>query len=91
MEIKEAIEWQNAFKRTHKGNPMEKEVYEACDMAIDALEKQIFKKPKMIEVWECPICGSECIEYDNYGIDSEKKNFCPDCGQKIDWGMEDNG
>lgn len=91
MEIKKAIEWQNAFKRTYKDNPMENEVLEACDMAIEALEKQIPENPKMREVWECPICESECIEYDNYGIDSEKKMFCPDCGQKIDWGMGNHG
>lgn len=36
MEIQEAIEWQNAFKRTYKCVPAE--VDEACDMAIAALE-----------------------------------------------------
>lgn len=39
MDIKKAIEWQEAFKRTYKGNPNEKEVYEACDKAIEALNK----------------------------------------------------
>lgn len=84
MDIQKAIEWQNEFKRTYKG-AIWKEVCEACDIAIEALENQIMKKPNIIELWECPVCGSEDIEYDNYGIDSEKKNFCPDCGQKIDW------
>lgn len=86
MDIQKSIELQIAFKRTYRGILMEKEVLEACDMAIEALEKQIAKNPKMREVWECPICGSECIEYDNYGIDLEKKMFCPDCGQHLDWG-----
>lgn len=34
-----AIEWQNAFRRTYKGNPMEGEANRACDTAIDAIEK----------------------------------------------------
>lgn len=38
MDIQKAIEWQEAFKRTYKGNPMEKEAFAACDMAIKALK-----------------------------------------------------
>ena len=31
------------------------------------------------DTWECPNCGSTFeFEYDRY-------NYCPDCGQKIDW------
>lgn len=31
------------------------------------------------DTWECPNCGSTFeLEYDRY-------NYCPDCGQKIDW------
>lgn len=37
MTNNEVIEWQKAFKRTYKGIP--KEVNEACDMAISALEE----------------------------------------------------
>lgn len=39
MDIEKAIKWQEAFKKTYKGNPMEKEAFEACDMAIEALNK----------------------------------------------------
>lgn len=64
------------------------------DMAIAALEKQIPKKPyiQQIEVdyyehdcYECPNCDSflgyvsECKE-EHY-----QNNYCPECGQKIDW------
>lgn len=64
------------------------------DMAIEALEKQIPKKPyiQQIEVdyyehdcYECPNCDSflgyvsECKE-EHY-----QNNYCPECGQKIDW------
>ena len=38
MDIEKAIEWQKAFKRTYKNSPMEKEAYDACDMAIEALK-----------------------------------------------------
>lgn len=37
MTEQEAIEWQEAFKRTYNHTP--KEVDEACDMAIKALEE----------------------------------------------------
>lgn len=53
---------------------------EALDMAINALEKQIPKKPikdKYVpELDFCPECGTE-VTYCNY---------CPLCGQKIDQG-----
>lgn len=38
MDINKAIKWQEAFKKTYKNNPCEKEAYEACDMAIKALK-----------------------------------------------------
>ena len=49
--------------------------------AIEALEKQLPKKPiehhqKFASIYECPSCGN----IDVYG----QKN-CDDCGQKLDW------
>ena len=58
--------------------------------AIDALEKQIPKEPKYkkqlrdffgvatVVKGDCPCCGKVEI-YSN-------ANYCPDCGQKLDWG-----
>ena len=60
-------------------------------IAIEALEKQLPKKPTyegdgyapdgtfVYDTWECPNCG-ECyeVDYDDY-------DYCPKCGQKIDW------
>lgn len=58
--------------------------------AIDALEKQIPKEPKYkkqlrdffgvatVVKGDCPRCGKAEI-YSN-------ANYCPDCGQKLDWG-----
>ena len=45
----------------------------ALALAIDALEKQIPKKPAMGKVVES-FCG-----------DLEQYPFCPNCGQAIDW------
>ena len=64
---------------------------EHCNIAIEALEKQLPKKPTyegdgyapdgtfVYDAWECPNCG-ECyeVDYDDY-------DYCPKCGQKIDW------
>ena len=50
----------------------------ALDMAIEALEKQIPKKKKKRN--ECPECG--------YSYAFEE--YCPNCGQAIDWSGEDD-
>mgnify|MGYP002672299942 CR=1 FL=1 len=64
--------------------------YEVRMTAIDALEKQIPKEPKYkkqlrdffgvatVIKGDCPCCGKAEI-YSN-------ANYCPDCGQKLDWG-----
>lgn len=62
----------------------------------EQLEKQIPKEPKYkrqlrdffgvatVVKGDCPRCGKAEI-YSN-------ANYCPDCGQKLDWGKEeDNG
>ena len=66
----------------------------ALQMAIQALEKQISKKPYVQQVvkdfrehdcYECPNCDcfvgyvSECQE-EHY-----QDNYCSNCGQKLDW------
>ena len=60
-------------------------------IAIQALEKQIPKKPTyegdgyapdvsfVWDEWLCPCCGKRYeVDYDDY-------DYCPNCGQKIDW------
>ena len=66
-------------------------ISEALSMAIEALEKQIPKKPyyegdgydedgeMVYDIWRCPNCD-EKYEYD-YDI----YDYCPNCGQAIDW------
>ena len=58
-------------------------------VAINALEKQIPKKPNIegdgyadgqlvYDTWICPCCENHYeIDYDNY-------DYCPNCGQHID-------
>lgn len=56
-------------------------------LACKALEKQIPKK--VILGYDerdsicCPNCKGEIAEMDDY--DYYKHNYCPDCGQALDW------
>lgn len=60
----------------------------AFKKAIEALEKQILKKPledkKYFGVGKCPVCGVVFI--------SEKMltPFCGNCGQALDWSDEND-
>lgn len=59
----------------------------AIDVAKDALEKQVPKKPKKDEYgfYHCPHCGAD---YDSLMHDSNLSctyNYCTECGQKLDW------
>lgn len=62
----------------------------AFDMAIKALEKQIPKKPYLegdgyadghlvYDTWICPCCSK------SYEVDYDDYDYCPNCGQKLDW------
>ena len=58
-----------------------------------AVEKQTARRPDyegdgyadghlVYDTWICPCCGKHYeVDYDNY-------NYCPDCGQKLDWSDE---
>ena len=70
--------------------------YKANDMAIQALEKQIPKKPIMKQYFEdledeylcCPTCGE--ILTDRIPADNKTFYFhCMNCGQKFDWSDEE--
>ena len=47
-------------------------------MAINALEKQIQKKPI---AHQCTTCGSAALPFEG--------NYCSKCGQKLDWSEEE--
>ena len=59
-------------------------------MAINALEKQIPKKPKSITSVEnsmyvkCPTCKLTTVLYDGCVME-----YCKNCGQAIDWSDTD--
>lgn len=70
------------------------EVEEAFRVAVEAIEKQIPKKPNLwgdgyfdgepvFDMWDCPRCGS------TYEVDGEEHDYCPHCGQHIDWRTEE--
>lgn len=66
---------------------------EHCDLAIEALEKQLPKEAKKIDIIDpvtyqtngrfylCKCCEESCSEYMEY---------CPGCGQKLDWSEEES-
>ena len=57
---------------------------EEIKIAIEALEKQIPKKPTRGKYGhtECACCG---WIVESFCGDLEKYPFCPNCGQAIDW------
>ena len=59
---------------------------DVADIAISALEKQIPRKP----IGGIDFAGNEyriCCECSAIIQDGEwKANYCPDCGQALDWG-----
>lgn len=66
------------------------EYYEAMELAIEALDKQIPKKPVSKYKYRdgenvCPSCETE----NRYRIVMFWEKFCPDCGQAIDWEEEE--
>lgn len=61
-----------------------KRVSEAKSIAVDALEKQIPKKPDFTEDKEfalCPCCNGKGL--------LDKQKYCDNCGQKLDWSDEE--
>ena len=91
MTENEALEILKISPEMKKQIPNLTEVYE---VAVKALEKQIPKKPEyygdgysdgklVYDYAKCPTCGNDNFEYDinNWGC-----NYCPDCGQALDWG-----
>ena len=61
----------------------------AVEIAVEAMQKQIPKKPTVpVDTWLCPSCG-EPVEYQQKLGDNVlyhgQHDFCPKCGQAIDW------
>ena len=88
--LENAIAILEAMKKQFLG-----ETRNVIDVAINALEKQIPKMPTydgdgyapdgtfIWDEWICPCCGRRYeADYDDY-------DYCPDCGQKLDWSDEE--
>lgn len=99
MTENEAIEWIKKLKewiKELKGSEEIQEFYyaesftKACDMAIQALEKQIPKRPDVEDSdrGECCICPL-CEGFIGYMVDCKDEcyqdNCCSSCGQNLDW------
>ena len=93
MEMNKAIEILDN-ERSHCGGKVtyaEGEICEVYSMAMNALEKQIPKKPLPGDeycppkCYTCPCC--ELVIDEN--VLNEMYEFCPWCGQAIDWSDDD--
>ena len=69
-----------AFGRASGKSTLECIRIEAICKTIEALEKQIPKKP--YDIVHCPLCK---IEVEMQPIDTEQVTYCLHCGQAIDW------
>lgn len=83
MDAKTAIEYMHSIRRTPANWIVE---YEAIDKAIEALEKQIPKKP----IWEdghccCPNRHKSVLRGIPYWTIMTRQKYCDYCGQAIDW------
>lgn len=89
-----------AIKELHgirpRGGIIPQKRAEALDVAIQALEKQIPKKPIMRQYFENLeeeyLCCSTCGQILTDRIPADNKTFCfhcMNCGQKFDWGDEE--
>ena len=87
MAPQEAI---NNLKKYENCLAFTSEEIESIKLAIEALEKQIAKTPTLegdgywdgelvLDTWFCPNCDK------NYEVDYDDYDYCPNCGQKIDW------
>ena len=91
----EAIKWQKQLGEVFKGFHLdiEEKMNISCDMAINALEKQIAKKPinnkhtvsisstavKVVDWWKCGKCNGDL---------TRQFVCCPYCQTVIDWSDE---
>ncbi len=91
MKIERAIEILDPEHREHYKSI--EPVNEACRMGMDALKKQIPQEPNYIsdgyapdgtevyDIAQCPECSHEFDE----GVNDWGSNYCPNCGQRLDW------
>lgn len=74
------------LERASGKSTLEHSRIEALSKAVEAIEKQIPKKPlHMHKNYYCPICKEDgWILWDD-AIPNDMDNYCGKCGQAIDW------
>ena len=74
------------LERTSGKPTLERSRIEALSKAVEAIERQIPKKPlHMHKNYYCPICKEDgWILWDD-AIPNDMDNYCGKCGQAIDW------
>jgi len=80
---REKIKHNKVFCPKQDNSQLEEDI-DIYETAIEALEKQIAKKPviyKGTNRADCPICGMTVR-----GIAKPFGGFCSKCGQRLDWG-----
>ena len=79
--IKHFKSLQKRYTKEHNGRMCEK-----VNLALEALEKQIPKKPlHMHKNYYCPICKEDGWMLWDDAIPNDMDKYCSKCGQAIDW------
>lgn len=85
MTVQEAIKYLQIA--TDEAEEFSDKYVKMCEMSIEALEKQIPKKPNFeqkgllgVKMWHCPVCNKEIISDWNKDF---ANNYCHHCGQRI--------
>ncbi len=85
MTPKEALKRIEQHIEVHsKKEPFAHYINEALMIAVNALEKQIPKEPKIVKVHDISNYKYGDCECGEHICDDEK--YCSNCGQAIDWG-----
>ena len=88
MTEKEAIKRLKDHFRIHNDRRPIPYLDEAVSMAIDALEKQISKKPIVSQVcnwiYRCPCCNKTFYWTDKPKNHGQITKYCPDCRQHLE-------
>ena len=65
---------------------LERNRIEALNKAVEAIEKQIPKKPlHMHKNYYCPVCKEDGWMLWDDAVPNDMDNYCGICGQAIDW------
>ena len=79
--IKHFKSLQKRYTKEHNGRMCEK-----VNLALEALEKQIPKKPlHMHKNYYCPICKEDGWMLWDDAIPNDMDKYCGKCGQAIEW------